>query len=135
MIFDSARTSDFVKWNKKAIEKNILNLECVRLWEDEPLDCVLQIVSVKHVNCEARLVLDCTQDCGQHIFYEVGREEYLKMSAGIGDDMLEFTDSFTEVVNNYLSEEKKGYNFEEDFLETHKNIVLGILPVYRKRVV
>jgi len=133
MIFDSALTSDFVKWNKEAIEENGSNLACHQLWENEPLDCIMQVISVKYINDENVIVLDCTQDCGQHIFYELGREDYMEMSESLGADMLCFADSFAEVASRYLPEEEKGYDFDEDFVEIHKRIILGTLPVCRKR--
>jgi hypothetical protein len=133
MNFDTLRTSDFVKWNREAIERNGMKLDCPQMWEQEPLDCIMQVIQVKYVNYEPRITLDCTQDCGCHIFYELGREDYETYSKDVGGDMLGFVDSLTELSDSFIPEEEKGYDFAEDYDELLKQVVLGILPTNRRR--
>jgi hypothetical protein len=133
MIFDTLLTSDFVKWNKEVIERNGMRLECAQMWEQEPLNCILQVVNISYVNYENKITLDCTQDCGCHLFYEMGRAEYEEYSKVIGEEMLIYADSFAEVADSFISEEEKGYDFEEDFLQILGRIALDRLPANKRR--
>ena len=132
MIFDRVLISDFIKWNKNELKSSISQLDDCQLWEHEPLECTLQVIGISYVDLEKKLVLECTQDCGQHFINTLTRSECVHYNSIIGTDILNFSELTPSVVNISLVEEDDSYDFSEDMKEILKKVNLGTLPRYKR---
>jgi hypothetical protein len=108
-------------------------MEDGQLWENEQLDCILQVVKIRNDALGAKAEFSCVKDCGQHLFDEITREEYETNSEAIDAEMLVFAESLAELAELFGEETKPHYDFEQDLAGILERINDGSLLIRRKR--
>jgi hypothetical protein len=134
MIFDRLRTDDLLVWNKDAILDKLELLPNSDTWRHEELNCYLQVIRLRNDALGADVWLECTHDCGQHLTPMMTRDEYELYFDMLGDDILVFASSMSDVGQMYAPPDsiEEEYDFSQDSEDILEKIINGTLPMFSK---
>lgn len=130
MIYDRVRAGELVVWNKQAILTNLDTMTEGSKWRHEELDCYMTITKMKNDALGSMCELQCVNDCGGHMTYEITRDDYEMYYDELGEDLFVFASSLQDIGDLYRAPDPE-YNFDLDMIKIQLKIASGTLPVYR----
>ena len=97
-------------------------------WEDEPKNCLFEVIGTDKGSENRKIYLECVKSCGLHQNTEISESEYDSLSEDIRGDLLELvnmSDIMLEFDVANKQDEPRFFNMQEEISRFYDKLQIG----------